>query len=50
MIKVMQMDSFRGLLVNRRRYIVPNTWHRELCGVTKGADERIDESILLWFG
>ena len=23
---------------------------RELCGVTKGVDERIDEGVLRWFG
>ena len=27
-----------------------NGWIRELCGVTKGVDERIDESFFLWFG
>ena len=23
---------------------------RELCGVTKGVDEKIDEGVLRWFG
>ena len=28
---------------------VPNAWIRELCGVRKGLDERIDEDVLRWF-
>ena len=35
----------------RRMDRVPNAQNREVCGVTKrGRDERIDESILRWFG
>ena len=30
--------------------IVPNAWIRELCGVTKWVDERIDEGVLRCFG
>ena len=37
------MDNFRGLLSIRRTYRVPNARIRELCGVTKDVDERIDE-------
>ena len=29
---------------------VPNGRIRELCGVTKVLDERIDENVLRWFG
>ena len=29
---------------------VPNTRIRELCGVAKGMDERVDEGVLQWFG
>ena len=29
---------------------VPNARIRELCGVKKGLDERIDEGVLRWFG
>ena len=29
---------------------VPNARIRELCGLAKGVNERIDESILCWFG
>ena len=29
---------------------VPNARIRQLCGVTKGVDEKIDEDVLLWFG
>ena len=31
-------------------WIVPNARIRELCGVTKGVDERINEGVLRWFG
>ena len=30
--------------------VVPNAWIRELCRVTKGVHERIDEGVLQWFG
>ena len=29
---------------------VPNALIRELCGVTKGVDEKTDESVLRWLG
>ena len=29
---------------------VSNAWIKELCGVTKGVDKGIDESILRWLG
>ena len=29
---------------------VPNAWIRELWGVRKGLDERIDEGVQRWFG
>ena len=38
-----QMDNLRGLLGIRRMDRVPNAQIRELCGVRKGLDERIDE-------
>ena len=31
-------------------WIVLNAWIRQLCGVTKGVDEKIDEGVLRWFG
>ena len=34
----------------RRMDRVPNARIRELCGVKKGLDERIDESVLRWRG
>ena len=43
------MDNLRGLLSIRRMDRVPNAWIRELYGVTKGLDERID-GVLPWFG
>ena len=34
----------------RRIDRVPSARIRELCGVKKGVDERIDESVFRWFG
>ena len=48
-IRDVQMD-LRGLLGIRRMDRVPNARIRELCGVKKGLDERIDEGVLRWFG
>ena len=44
-----RMDNLRGLRAIRRRDRVPNARIRELCGVTKGVDERTEESVLQWF-
>ena len=49
-IRVVKMENVRGLLGIRRRGRVPNERIRELCGVKKGLDERIDEGVLRWFG
>ena len=49
-IRAVQMDNLRGLLGIRRMDKVLNAWIRELCGVTKAMDERIDEGVLRWFG
>ena len=43
------MDNLRGLLVIRGMDRFPNAWIKELCGVKKGLDERIDEGVLRWF-
>ena len=43
------MDNLRGLLGIRRMDRVPNARIRELCGVTKGVDERIDEGVFQCF-
>ena len=48
-IRAVQMDNFRGLLGIRRMDKVPNSRIRELCGVTKVMEERIDEDVLRWF-
>ena len=40
----------RGLLGIRRMNWVSNARIRELCGVKKGLDDRIDEGVLRWFG
>ena len=44
-----QMVNLRGLLSIRRMDRILNSWIRELCGVRKGLDERID-GVLGWFG
>ena len=49
-IIAVHMDNLRDLLGINRMDKVPNTLVSELCGVTKGSDERIDEGVLRWFG
>ena len=44
------MDNLRRLLDIRRMDRVLNTRIRELRGVKKGLDERIDEGVLRWRG
>ena len=39
------MDNLRGLLGIRRMDRVPNARIRQLCGVTKGVEEMIDEGV-----
>ena len=48
-IKAVPMDNLRKLLGIRRMGRVPNAWIRELCGVKKGQDERVDKGLLWWF-
>ena len=45
-IRAVQRDSLRGLLGIRRMDKDPKARLRELCGVTKGVDERINEGVL----
>ena len=40
------MVNLRRFLDIRRTDRVPEVWIRELCGVTKGVDERIDDGFL----
>ena len=44
------MDNLRGFLGIRRmdRVVTAQIW--ELCGVTEGVNERIDEGAFRWFG
>ena len=49
-VGAVQMDNLRGLIGIRRMDRVPNAHIRELWGVKKGLDERIDEGVLRWFG
>ena len=48
-IRAVEMYNLRGLLGIRRMDKVPNARVRQLCRVTKGVDEKIDEGILRWF-
>ena len=45
-IKAIQMGTLRDLLGIRRMERVPNAQIREMCGVMKGKDERIDGNDL----
>ena len=49
-IRAVQMDNLRGLLGIWRMDRVLNEQIRELCRVTKGIDERIDEGVLWRYG
>ena len=48
-IMAVQMDNLRGLLGIRRIDKVSNACIKELCGLTKWVEERIDEGVLRWF-
>ena len=45
-IRTIQMDIFRGLLGIRNMDRVPNAWIKELCGLKRCLDKRIDEGVL----
>ena len=47
-IRAVHIDKVRGLICIRRMDRVPNALIRELCEVTKGVEERIDEGVLRW--
>ena len=49
-VRDVQMDNLKRLLGIRRMDRIPNERTRELCGVRKGLDERIDKGVLRWFG
>ena len=44
------MDNLRGLLSIKRMDKVLNAWIRQLSGVMKGVDEKINKDVLRWFG
>ena len=44
------MDILRGLLGYRRMDKVPSARIRQLCGMTKVEDKKIDKGVLRWFG
>ena len=49
-IRTVEMDNLRVLLGIMRMNKVPNARIRELCGVTKRLDERMDEGVFRCFG
>ena len=49
-VRAVLMDNLMGFLGVRRLDKIPNERVRELCGVRKGLDGRIDEDVLRWFG
>ena len=44
------MNNLKVLVGIRKMDRVPNAWIRELCRVTKGADESIDKGVFRWLG
>ena len=44
------LGLYRGLVGIRRMDNVTNVQIKQLCGVTKGLDEKIDENVHRWFG
>ena len=44
--RAVQMNNLRGLLGIRKEDKVWNAWIKQLCKVTKGVDEKIDEGVL----
>ena len=49
-IRAVQMVNPRGLPGIRRMDKIPNARIKELSGMAKCVDERIDEGVLRWFG
>ena len=49
-IRAEQLDNLRGWVGIRRMDKVQHAWIRQLCIVTKGVNEKIDECVLRWFG
>ena len=45
-IRAVQMDNLSGFLGIRRMDKILNTRMKQLCGMTKGVDENIDEGVL----
>ena len=46
---MVQIDKIKSLLGIRRMDRIPNAQIRQLCGMAKGVDERIQEDFLHWF-
>ena len=48
-IRAVQMVKIRSLLGIRRMDRVPEAWIRELSGMAKGVEERIEDDVPHWF-
>ena len=48
--RAIQIDNLRGLVGIRRIDKNPNARIRQLCGVAKVVNKKINESVLRWFG
>src|SRR5678815_4314459 len=49
-VQCVEMDNLRGVLGVRRIDKMRNERIREMCGVKKWVNERINESMLRWYG
>ena len=49
-VQAVQMDNLRSVLGGRRIDKMRNERIREMCGVEREMNERINESLLRWFG
>ena len=49
-IRSVQMNNLRSLLCIKRMDKVLDAGIRELCGMIKGVDNRIDKIVFRWFG
>ena len=49
-IWAVQMNNLRGFVGFMRMYKVSNARIKQLCGMTKNVNEKIDENVLRWFG
>ena len=49
-VQAVQMDNLRSVLGVKKIDKIRNEFIRTVCGVEKGINERVNESVLRWFG